>query len=251
MRRSHIISLTFCVVGLLCSLASASIIVGDPANPVSVTLADVIKAGGISVGDKLFTDWSVTSNKLGNGVAPDATAISVTPVIRVNPANPLEKEIGLRFDGLWSAGAMQLADSTIIYKVSVTADDQRVLIKDNTLQMSAFGAANGGLVTISESVFLTPPDTTPSPSIARKFVFFDSTTGAEREIDHKEFADATGAPVFARAVWVVKDVGANGGVQAQGVAKISSFYQTFSQIPEPATLSLLVIGGLMMLRRRR
>jgi hypothetical protein len=32
---------------------------------------------------------------------------------------------------------------------------------------------------------------------------------------------------------------------------LSEFFQTFPQVPEPATLGLLAIGGLAMLRRKR
>ena len=54
-------------------------------------------------------------------------------------------------------------------------------------------------------------------------------------------------------VYVSKDIQVNGGTSQQGSAAISAVYQTFSQVPEPATLALLALGfgGMTVLRRRR
>ncbi len=43
----------------------------------------------------------------------------------------------------------------------------------------------------------------------------------------------------------------NGGASHAGIAAFSVFYQTFSQVPEPGTLTLLVLGGLAAMVRRR
>lgn len=51
-------------------------------------------------------------------------------------------EHGLQFNGLWSAGLNDLANTTIGFKVTA---DYPFLIHDNTLYGAAMGAANGGL----------------------------------------------------------------------------------------------------------
>ena len=243
MERSLFLAIVL-VTALICPFASADpILIGDLDDPQPYSLEDVNLAGGIRVEDKVFSDFRVSPTALANALVPDETSINVTPV-------EIEGEYGLRFDGPWSAGAGDLADTTIIFSVEA---DLPWLITDNTLKMTGYLADNGGMVTISETVYLRDPDQYNDLSIAQKGVYYDSASEARKEIDHQEFRDQdTGEFIASPVIWVVKDVGANGGlVGDQGIAKISSFYQTFSQIPEPAAATLLAAGIVGLLRRRR
>lgn len=206
----------------------------------SYTLDEVNAQGGILVGDKLFDTFSVTKTEANGGLAPGAGAIAVTGVL-------VNGELGLRFNGPWSAGSGQLADSTIRFHASIVEPElsQGFLISDNSLWMSAFGAANGGLASITENVYEFEPPGNPATNqpIANKFVFYENDN-TKQLFDHKEFIPLP-------EIWIIKDVIVNGSSNGTGQAHISEFYQTFSQVPEPASLALVAGGVLLLARRRR
>jgi len=236
------------VLGLIASLSSAAIIADytDPTD--SYTIAEVIQAKGIIVGDKLFDEFRVTDSNSQFAVAPGAGAIKVTGIL-------VGGDYGLRFNGPWSATAGQLADSTIAFRVSIIEPDlsEGWLIKDNALWITAFGVSNtvqGGIVSVSEQVYASDPAAGFTEPIANKAVYYVDDTN-KWLYDEKDFVDASGAPLELPEVWVIKDVIANGGYGETGIAHLSEFYQTFSQIPEPGAMALLGLGGLAMLIRRR
>ena len=70
------------------------------------------------------------------------------------------------------------------------------------------------------------------------------TSQEEVLYDHEEFEPL-------RTIWVVKDIAIAGG-GPRGFATLSEFGQSFSQIPEPATMGVLALGGILLgIRRRR
>ncbi len=227
------------------TLSQAGYIVADLQNPEdSYTIEEVQLAGGILVGDKLFSDFRVTTASSYNAIAPDAEAIMVTGVL-------IEDELGLRFNGGWVAASSQIANSTIKFKVSIIEPwlSDGFLLSDNSLWMSAFGTDNGGMVSVSENVYMEDPDLGFTESIAYKHVFYVDETYKDL-YDHCEFTDPTGATIALPEIWIIKDVTANGGIDPYGFAHLSEFYQTFSQVPEPATVVLMAVGALVILKRR-
>ena len=240
--------LVMSILGVLTVLAPAlrAEIIWDFGSPSTLppTIAEVNAAGGLRVDDKVFSDFTVVPTTLvpsglTQTVTPDVTSIRLTGVF-------MSGELGIGFSGLWQAIGGELADTVITFKV--TADTPH-LIADNTLGMQGYLADNGASVTISEDVYARTPDEFSDLPIAHKEIYHtDFTT---KEIDHQEFADEFGAALALAEIWVRKDVGASGGLQPEGIAAISYFYQTFSQIPEPATMAILFIGGAALIKRKR
>jgi len=221
-------------------------------DPNSYTIQQIIEAGGIIIGDKLFDAFKVTTTKSVGAIAPGANEIAITPIQILKPGAPLGGDYGMKFNSLWSAPAGGLADSTIEFRVTILPEyaQQGYAIKDNALWITAFGVGGTtppGFVSVSENIWARHPSdqNPPHNSIADKFVYY-STSNDKLLYDEAEFGPLT-------QIWITKDVGANGGVGTLGVAKLSEFYQTFSQVPEPSTWVLLSLAGLGLLgfARRR
>lgn len=216
--------------------------------PPSYSLSEVNEAGGILVGDKLFDQFTVTTTQSVGAIAPGLDEIEVTGVLIDNPL--VHNELGLRFSGGWSAPKGKIADSTITFRISIVEPQrsQGFLIADNSLWMDAYGISGDGYVSISENVYAADPRLGPTPSVAKKLVFSDGET--DQFFDHEDFMQ-NHQPAALAEIWVVKDVIANGGTEVGSFGHLSQFYNTFSQIPEPASLGLMAIGLAAILVRRR
>lgn len=242
--RAPVWGFIFFLVALLASISVTSNLSAEPIvadlQPVpgapgvfsdlnSYSLTEINEAGGIIIGDKLFDYFSVDTAGSEGAIAPDASAIEVT-AIRVND------DYGLRFVGGWSASSGQIADSLIIFHASILEEyvDLGYAFKDVGLKLLAFGnTVDSGAVSVSENLYLEYPSL-PGSSFANLLAKYVSDDEQFIE-DHEDFA-----PVI--EMWVVKDVIANGGIDANGFAHLSGFQQTFSQIPEPSSLALLGFG---------
>jgi len=204
------------------------------ADPTYYEFAAINEAGGYQVGDKLFTNFSLTVTSGNTGNPPTPSAIGVKAV-KVDWDNTGQWEYGLLFTGPWSVVAPALVDIVIQFKVTVT--DQTSWIVDNTLAMEG-AAAGDGLAGVHEKVEDSAGNLLTDPL---KYVWAQS--GATHLRDHREFGG------MYQELWISKDVQVNGGLT--GNASLSLVYQTFSQVPEPATMGLLGLGGLLVALRRR
>lgn len=196
----------------------------------SYNLDEINAAGGIIIGDKLFKWFDVVTTSSIGALAPSSAEIAIT-AIQVNG------DYGLRFNSGWSASVGQIADSTIEFHASILPEyvDLGYAFKDNALYITAYGnSTESGQVSVSENLYAEHPSL-GSGAFVNKFVYYVNDDD-KRLLDLKDFAPVT-------EMWIVKDVVANGGLGDTGVAHLSEFYQTFSQIPEPGTLVLLGFGA--------
>jgi len=209
------------------------------------TLADVMAMpGGFRVYDKVFTEWDLTDTSKNGGNAPDPSSINVVGIwvdYNNNNIQDAPDEWGLRFTGGWSAFGSQIVETAIDFKVTPDAPSQ---ITDNTLWMKNGAGGNGGQASITERVFDT---NMPANPIATKYVWHNELNS--QALAHVDY----GSPYD--YLYVSLNVIANGGVSQTplGSASVGVFDVTFSQIPEPGVIGLMLLGsaGLLIRRRRR
>ena len=222
------------------------------------TISEINQQGGLQVEDKIFSDFSIISIASGSlAIAPDESLVEITPII-------VDGDIGIQFNGPWIAGPGSVVNSTITFKVSIAEAWRDVwLIHDNTFTLTASNVdVPGGFVSGIENVF----DGLPALGrrVASKSVF--DTYTDDKLMDHQYFTDPdTGQPIALSEIWVKKDITLFGGTLQNntagvpggdidvefGFTHLSEFTQTFSQIPEPATMAMLAFGGMLVAARRR
>ena len=208
----------------LCSAAYAQFtIVGSP-----VPLSTLLQPNAtLQVDDKLFSNFGLIPQ--GPPGSPlDPTRIFITPI----------KDFygpGFMISGGFSATTLQLLQFNLLYSVTVT--DPNFLISDVHLFFN--GVANGdGQATVTESIFyglnVNQINVFAQPASAQLSATFFLPT-PQQTID-----------------LILKDVIVNGGTQPGSFASVSIITQTFSQIPEPITFTMTLLGlGTLLLFRRR
>ncbi len=182
--------------------------------------------GGFSctIGDKTFSNFTYSASSGGQATPVAASAITITTI------NQGSNAIGFQFNAPWVVSNTQSLDSLIGFTVAVTGGGP-AQIHDAAVVQGGTSFSGAGVASVSENlsnnVQLLTIDT------AGQIVLADSVAFS---------------PIG--SVNVTKDIAvrANGGS-----ASISLVSDTFSQVPEPATLGLLGSGliGLGLLRHRR
>ncbi len=229
------IVLTLC---LSISFASAGI---APLGDGPITLADLEELHGnvLPVGDKIFSDFQLVGSAVGGALTPTKDSIQVQGVIQD------DLNIGLRFIlSSFSAAANQSADIQLSFKVEIQPEFTDFYIKDVEMTLTGAAATGTGLVIANEFVS-TLPVTDPDFETS---IIANLDTSRQDNLDLNQLTDSD---VFdpVKAIYVRKDIQVNGGTG--GAASLSEVFQIYSQIPEPATLSLLGLGSLTLLARRR
>jgi hypothetical protein len=211
----------------------AGVLLAAPVVASATTMADLLQGGSIIVGDKeIYGFHNYSSVASGGALSVDPSTIFVQPYI-------FGAELGVRFQtAFFYAGPGQMQDTYFDFLVRILPGYENWLISDNTLMMT--GSYSGtGRASIAE-VVRTADEMT---SLADKLTIVSQDFN--KSVDHKIF------PFPVPAIHVSKDIGVVGGLS--GAAFVSDFGQSFSQVPEPATLSFLVLGGIGALlgRKRR
>lgn len=223
---------------------SISILLACSAQATWVPLSDMIPvssvpAGGLVVGDKLFSGFEVIG--ISNGVlAPTPDTVLVQ-----GGQNDATGDYGLRFRLAWNAGSNQLINASINFKVNILPGYDPWFMEDATLWMATASASGTGLVQATENIF-------DADFLGNCLTSLGASSQADDYgaylMDMSDFM-LLGNPVAVKEIWVRTGVTVQGGVA--GAAGLHEIFMLYSQIPEPATVILLGLGALALLRKRK
>ena len=186
----------------------------------SISLANLTNGEDLIVGDKQFTDFSISGSFL-------AGQVNVTPIQE-------NGDFGIRFSGPFVSGG-EAEDMVLGYRVSVTNSPN--LISAANLLFNGQVTFGTGLAEVVEQVF-----TNNNMFAGQLFVFATATTN--------KLSDSLAIVPPQPFLTLSKDVIVTATLPA--FSSISTIDQTFTQVPEPSTLALAAAGlvGLFLLRRR-
>jgi len=217
--------------------------------PLSALLPGGADAGGIIIGDKVFTDFSYVGSpdaSTSTNPAPSAGDISVAPKPGLGPNSE-----GLTFSASWNSTNGHNQDSIISYAVHTLSGLPLIHSMGLDFNGAAMGSNAGAGVT--ESVYQATFN-----SSTGHYVQGTALNGSPISV----FNDGTGSPIDVSqtsltfssnqaAVFVRKDISDFSPTNGTGISSISQVDNSFTQVPEPAALGLLALGTLGVLARRR
>jgi hypothetical protein len=221
-----------CVVALCAAVSfsaaglsfAATVVLPGPAPTTLDTL--LVPGATYTVGDKQFSDFTYSYT----GTNPDASGVNVIPI------QDMDGNFGIRLQGgfvdLPGGGS---SDSTVTF--NVTALDLSLLISDAHLAANV-ALVGPGSASVTETFQPVFPNTL--------LMVFD-TPGSTMLTDSAIFPGAV------RTLPVQKHIRLSSeATSGPGFASMSFVDQTFSQIPEPSTLSLVgLVGFALAFRFRR
>jgi len=217
-------------------LAALMVGLASPQRAGAIPLQTLIDTNGyIDSSDKRFDNFQPLTITGWPAPSIDPSQIDVVPFY-----DPGRDEYGIQFRSLnppnhtpiISAQAGALVDVLIEFDVTIINRPADWRIHDITLAFAADAPADGFVQVVESAldgahVVGQAQVQTPAPMT-----------------DHVDLD-----PGVYRKLTIIKDVIAIGGITAP--TDIWTIDQTFSQVPEPATLSLLALGGAVVLFRRR
>jgi hypothetical protein len=195
-----------------------------------------LNGGPLTFGDKKVSDIDLFGIGTGGAIAPTTDSVYIQGGQDTTTGN-----YGLRFVVSWAAFSGQTINADIHFDVSVLPGYDNY-IKDVEMDITGVSATGTGGVAIGETVLSGPfPG---GATIASLSCSKSPTDNGAFLNDSKVFA-----PV--KEIWVwSKDVSITAGTN--GSAHLSEFYQFYSQtqVPEPATIAMLTMGALALLKRK-
>jgi hypothetical protein len=188
----------------------------------TVSLASLTNSGAtLIVGDKAFTDFTIGGNF-------SASQVNVTPI-------QLSGNFGIQFSGAFVSGGSP-ETMTLGYQVNVT--NSLNLISAANMLFNGNVTGPTGQVQVTEQVF-----TNSNQFAGQLFVFATATNSV---------LSAT-LPIVPPQSFLTVSNSVFLTAQLPAFGSISTIDQTFTQVPEPSAMALVVAGiaGVCLLRRRR
>jgi hypothetical protein len=232
-------ALYFLIISISILLASSAQAAWVPLTGDFVSISS-IPTGGLEVGDKLFSEFEVTGIATGGPPIPSAVTVEVQ-----GGQNDATGDYGLRLRLAWNAGADQLINAGINFKVSILPDYDPYFITDATLWLATCSAAGTGLVQASENIY--DADFLGNSLLA--------LAASAEDDDYGAFLMDSGDLCLHENMVQMKEIWVRFGVTVQGgdtgSAGLHEMFMLYSQIPEPTTILLLGLGALALVRKRR
>jgi hypothetical protein len=207
-------------------LSTALVVISAPVSQAqivqgpSVSLATLTNGSTVVVGDKAFTDFTISGNF-------SAGQVNVTPILE-------NGNFGIRFSGAFvSSGTPE--SMSLGYQVSVT-NSLNLISAANLL-------FNGSVVGGTASAQITEQIFTNNAFYGQMTAFVNATSS----VTSATLAITPPQP----SLEINKNVSLTATIPA--FSSISTIDQTFTQVPEPSALVLVAAGfsGLALLRRRQ
>ncbi len=209
---------------LAVALAVIGVLAGSQ-NAQAIPLQTLIDTNGTITQDgKVFSDFTFNVDSAQGSYIGSAAGLDVSGIT-------LGDEDGLRFAGGIAAFSNLVANSeltvTIGYKVTAPSP---IWLTDASLGFNGAVTTADASATVTENIYATNL-LVGQLAVAAPLPLSDHQllAGMYQEID------------------VLKTISVNGG--RNGVASISFVNQTYSEVPEPATVALLALGGFLVRRR--
>lgn len=204
--------------------ASAGVII----PPTNVLLSD------LEPGEDVVTLGGLTFSDFEAAILPGSPDLDdITLTLTQTPGFP--HIVNVDFVGVWLPAPGETLDTGLSFIVTA---DPGVSLLGASLSMAGGFASGDAKVAILENVF----EYETGPLVTSMATMYDPANPPAVLFDSAAFAAQD-------SLWIYKDIAA---VNVDGVAHLSGFGQTFeTDVPEPASIGLLAIGGLALLKRRQ
>jgi len=184
-----------------------------------------IPDGGLVVGNKLFTDFSVSGFAYGGPLTPSSSTILIQ-----GGQNEATGDYGIRLRLVYNAGSYQFINAGINFKVSILAGYERFFIEEAALWLSTASAAGTGLVQATENIydadFMGNSLTALSTSVQEDDYGVFLTDSSNFKLQ--------GNLIQKKELWVRTGITIQGGTN--GSAGLHEVFLLYSQMPKPPTI---------------
>jgi len=193
-----------------------------------------LPGGVLVVGDKEFSDFDVFG--FGIGVDPP-TADSV---LVQGGQNDATGDYGLQFLLDWEVISGQAINANMSFEVSILPEYPDYFIDDVWITLGDASATGDGVISAVETIW--------DAAFPNGNLLASLSTSKQQGDDDAYIQDyAAFNPI--KDIWVRKEISVTSGTS--GSASLRETLQFYSQIPEPATVLLLGLGTLALLRTKR
>lgn len=231
MRRSRV--LLSCLVSIVFASAASAAWIPLTGDPVSLSS---LEGGSLTFGDKGLSDVEFSGVASGGAFPPNPDTMTVQ-----GGQDSVTGDYGLRFNFSWVAASNQTINATLNFKMSILPGYDDYFINGVSLYLTGVSAFGTGGVYVGENVW--------DAAFPEGNIVASLSCSKQQNDGNANLVDQAGFTPLKEGWTRSIDFSLSGGTN--GGAHLSEFYQFYSQIPEPTTLLLLGLGGLVLLRKRR